>query len=477
MGILVQNEIFDELDYAKDKRKNYHDRHDDYFTRGYDQHFQEWAKSDLERTILRDRNHPSVVQWSIGNEIEWTYLHYRYVTGFWTDPDDPQNSGDYWGNPPMYSPEELKKRYEESEKGEYILAETAKRINGWVKELDTTRPTTANLVIPHISHVSGYADAVDHVGYSYRNIEIPWAQTHFAHKQVTINECPGSWDDWKQVLEHPGVFSIFMWTGIDYLGESDERWPARHPWGDMLDLAGFKVQGWNYFKSIWKDDAHVSIGTIPLKKSGFTKNKLSGFAEAKNNNSYKWRDAEMHWNYTEGQDILVEVCSNYSTVELLLNGKSLGYRSMSESPDRLMRWVVPFKAGKLEARAVLGKEKITNCLKTASEPVRMVFSADKTKLEADAYDVSHLVVQLVDKDGIPVQTENINVEFEIDGPVSLLGVDCANHHKHQDFQSNTIETYKGRCLAIIQSTKEAGSVTITAKADGFENQSIVVEMK
>lgn len=477
MGFLVQNELFDELDYPKDKRQNYHDRHDDYITRGYDQHFQKWAKSDLERTILRDRNHPCVVQWSIGNEIEWTYLHYRYVTGFWTDPNDPQNSGSYWGSAPIFSPGELKKRYDESKKGEYILAETAKRINDWVKALDTTRPTTANLVVPHVSHVSGYADAVDHVGYSYRNVEIPWAQTHFPHKQVTINECPGDWDDWKQVLQHPGVFSIFMWTGIDYLGESDKEWPGRRPWGDMLDLAGFKVQGWNYFKSLWKDEPHISIGTLLLKESDFTKDSLSGFAVAKNNGSYKWRDSEMHWNYKDGEDVLVEVCSNYSTVELLLNGKSLGYRSMSESPDRLMRWVVPFKTGKLEARAVLGNEKTETSLVTASKPVEMKLSADKTKLNADAYDVTHLVVQLADKNGHAVLTENTTVEFKIEGPAKLLGVDCGNHHKHQSFQSNSIETYKGRCLAIIQSTKNSGTVTITASADGFESQSVVVEMK
>lgn len=92
MGFLVQHEIFDEFDYPKDKRLNYHDRVKDRITRGYTDHFQEWGKSDLTRTMLRDRNHPSIIQWSIGNEIEWTYLHYRYATGFWTDPDDPQNS-------------------------------------------------------------------------------------------------------------------------------------------------------------------------------------------------------------------------------------------------------------------------------------------------------------------------------------------------------------------------------------------------
>ena len=308
-------------------------------------------------------------------------------------------------------------------------------------------------------------------------MEIPWGQKYFPHKQITINECPGTWDDWKQVLEHPGVFSIFMWTGIDYLGESNDRWPGRRPWGDMLDLAGFKAQGWNYFKSIWKEEPHISIGTLPIEKSGFEIDELSGQAVAKNNGSYRWRDSGMHWNYKKDEPVLVEVCSNFSTVELLLNGKSLGFRSMSESPDRLMRWIVPFESGKLEARAVLGSKKISASLATTSKPVAMVLQADKATLKADAYDVSHLLVQLVDEEGNPVKTENTNVEFEIQGNAKLLGVDSGNFNKHQDFQSNKIETYKGRCLAIIQSTKKAGTIRVTAKAEGLESQTVKIAIR
>lgn len=477
MGFLVQDEIFDEFDYPKDKRLNYHDRVKDYITRGYTEHFQEWGESDLRRTVLRDRNHPSVFQWSIGNEIEWTYLHYRYITGFWTDPDEPQNSGGYWGNPPMYSPEELRKRYEEWDKWEFILAETAERLNGYIKELDVTRPTTTNLVIPHISHVSGYADAVDIVGYSYRNVEIPWGQTHFPHKQISIHECPGTWDDWKQVLEYPGVYSIFMWTGIDYMGERDADWPAKSAYGDMLDLAGFKLQGWNYFKSIWTDEPHIAIGTLPLRESGFTVNKLSGHAVARNKGSYKWRNSNMHWNYKDGEPVLVEVSSNFATVELFLNGKSLGYRSMSESPNRLLRWVVPFKTGTLTAKAVFNGQETVTELHTTTEPVGFSMTADKTRLEADAYDVAHLVVQLHDKEGRPVKTENMKVEFEIEGEAKLLGVDNGAQANTQDFQSNSLLTSKGRCLAIIQSTKNPGTVRITARAEGYDDQSVTFDVK
>ncbi len=478
MGFLVQNEFFDEFDYAKDKRLNYHDRHDDYITRGYVEHFQKWAKSDLKRTMLRDRNHPSVVQWSIGNEIEWTYVHYRYVTGFWTDPNDATKvDGSFWGAPPKFTPEEMKKRYDASPKGEHILADTAVKLNAWVKELDTTRPTTANLILPQVSHVSGYADAVDQVGYSYRNSVIPWAQTYFPNKQVTINENPGTWDDWKQVLNYPGVFSQFMWTGIDYIGEYHNKWPEKSGWGDILDLAGFEVQGWNYFKSVFINKPHISLGTLPLKDSGFEVDELSGLAVAKGNGSYRWRDSNMHWNYKKGDSVLVEVASNHSIVELFLNGESLGSRSMSESPDRLFRWVVPYNAGTLTARAGFDGQEIEATFETAGKATGFTFTSDKSVLQADAYDVAHLVVQLHDKEGRIVKTQNAHVTFEFAGNGRWLGVDNGASANVQNFQSNHLDTAKGRALVIVQSTKQAGLIKVVAKIKGLDDQTIIINSK
>ncbi|WP_075601767.1 glycoside hydrolase family 2 TIM barrel-domain containing protein [Saccharicrinis aurantiacus] len=477
MGFLVQDEIFDEFDYAKDKRQNYHDRHDDYITRGHDRHFQKWAKSDLTRTILRDRNHPSVFQWSIGNEIEWTYLHYRYVTGFWKDPKQPQNSGKYWGSAPMYGPEELKKRYDKIEKTEYKLHETAQKLNGWVKELDPSRTTTTNLVIPHVSMVTGYGHAVDVPGFSYRNLDIPWSQKHFPNKQVTINECPGTWDDWRMVLENPGVFSIYMWTGIGYIGERHGDWPSKSGWSDLLDIAGFKVQGWNYFKSIWVNKPHISLGTLPLSESGFKRTSISGQQLPENSGAYRWRDSNMHWNYEEGEMVTVEICSNHTIAELLVNGRSMGRKSMSECPDRIFRWTIPFEAGTITAKAGFEGQEVIAELHTTTKPVGIRVTPDKSTLKADAYDVSHLVVQLVDEKGREVKTENTKVEFEIVGDARLLGVDTGADHNNQDFQSNSIVTDKGRCLAIIQANKTKGTLKVNVKAEGFETQTISLDLK
>ena len=479
MGFLVQNELFDEMDYPKDKRQNYHDRHDDYITRGYTEHFQKWGKSDLTRTILRDRNHPSVVQWSIGNEIEWTYLNYRYITGFWKDPKDPQKAGDFWGSIPMYSPEELKKRYEASEKRTYILAETAKRLNGWVKELDNSRTTTANLIIPQVSHVSGYADAVDIAGYSYRNVEIPWAQKNFPHKQVTINECPGTWDDWKQVLEYPGVYGMFMWTGIDYMGEANQKWPQKGWDGDMLDFAGFEKQGWNYFKSIWVNKPNIAIGTFPISASEFKVDSLSGKLISESKKELKWNTsrANMHWNYADNEMIVVEVTSNLPVVELFLNGKSLGSRSMSECPDRIFRWAVPFNAGILTAKAGFEGDEVSSELKTASAPVNIKLTTDKTTLSPDGYDVAHIIAQLIDKDGNEVKTSEVKLTFNVDGETKILGVDNGSNKSVQDYQSNQLVTSQGRALLLVQSLRKEGQITINATGDKLQSNKIKIKIE
>ncbi len=114
---------------------------------------------------------------------------------------------------------------------------------------------------------------------------------------------------------------MFMWTGIGYIGERDGRWPDKSGWGDMLDIAGFKNQGWNYFKSIWVDEPHLSIGTKSLKRSGFQWDELSGQLVSRNGRAFGWGNSNMHWNYQKGDTMVVEVCSNHSTVELLFLGQ------------------------------------------------------------------------------------------------------------------------------------------------------------
>lgn len=470
MGFLVQNEFFDEFDYPKDKRLNKHERHNDYISRGYTEHFQQWAKSDLTRTMLRDRNHPSVVQWSLGNEIEWTYLNYREVTGFWDTTND-DISDNFWGGAPKFTVEELRQRYNDTPRKEFVLAQTAKKLSNWTRELDPTRPITTNMIIPQVSLVSGYADAVDIAGFSYRNVSLTWALQNFPDKHITINENPGTWDDLLYVYQYPEIFSQFMWTGIDYMGEMHKKWPHKSGWGDILDLAGFPMQGHNYYKSVWVNEPHLSLGTLPLSESGFALDVKTGLAVSDSARAYWWRDSNRHWNYQQGDLVLVEVASNHAMVELMLNGRSLGFRSMSESPDRLLRWVVPYEEGELLARAGFKNQEQTTSLSTAGKAVALHVSTDNIDLLADGYDVAHIVVQLQDSQGTPVMTENVKLSFEVQGAARLLGVDNGASDNIQDFQSTSLVSAKGRALAIIQSELHgSGLVKVIVSADGFAEQ-------
>ncbi|WP_430935089.1 glycoside hydrolase family 2 TIM barrel-domain containing protein [Saccharicrinis sp. 156] len=473
MGFLVQDEIFDEMDNPKDKRFNLNEREVLYHTRGYTEHFQEWGESDLKRTMLRDRNHPSVFQWSIGNEIEWTYKDYKHVSGLW----DP-GAGGYWNAIPKLTPEEMKARYDALPDRQYKLAETAKRLSKWVKEIDTTRPVTANLIIPVASCATGYAEALDVVGFSYQIKQYDWCKKHYPDMLFTGSENSGYLSEWKSITDNPMVFSMYMWTGIDYIGESNLKWPQKAWPGDLLDLAGFEKAGWNHFKSIWTDEPFIAIQTHALSDSKFKVDNKSGKVVPKGKKEVNWQNflSEKHWNYKDDETVIVEVVTNLPEAELLLNGKSLGSVKLADCEDNIMRWAVPYEAGKLEAKAVAKDIDIVAELKSASEAANIVVTADKTVLNPDGYDVSHVVVQLVDKDGIPVKTREQEVVFEVEGDVRLLGVDNGWNKSTQDYQANKVVTHLGRCMAIIQSNTNTGTVNIKVSSNGLESQTVAVDI-
>ncbi|AWG22786.1 glycoside hydrolase family 2 [Flavobacterium faecale] len=474
MGFLVQNEIFDEMDNPKDKQHNMEEKSVQYMTRGYTEHFQKWGESDLKRTILRDRNHPSIFEWSIGNEIEWTYPGYKEVSGLW----DP-GAGNYWNQIPKLTKEEMKARYDALPNRKYKLAETAQRLSKWVKDLDTTRPVTANLIIPVASLASGYGDALDVVGFSYQTNQYDWTKRNYPNKMMTGSENSGTWQDWNSIIENPMVFSMYMWTGIDYMGESTDKWPQKGWDGDILDFAGFKKQGFNYFKSIWVNKPSVAIGTMPLKGSAFKMDELSKKAISDSKKALNWDNskANMHWNYTPRELVLVEVPTNLHVAELFLNGKSLGSRSLSDNPDRILRWVVPFEKGTLTVKGGFDGAEVVANLETSAAPYSIRLTTDATSLSADGYDVAHIIAQLVDEKGVEVKTENVDLTFEVDGNAKVLGVDNGSNSNIQDYQSNKLTTDKGRALLLIQSLKKGGTVRIKASSKTLKSNNITVEIK
>lgn len=466
MGFLVQDEFFDEWDNPKDKRKNMNEQSVDYITRGYTEHFQEHAEKDLKNTVMAHRNHPSIIQWSIGNEIEWTYPRNGDATGFF---NNMHWSGNYFWSTPPNSPEKIRQQLETLPRGTYDIGKTAKRLAQWTRELDTTRYVIANCILPSSSYESGYIEALDMVGYSYRRVLYDYGHEHYPEKPIMGTENLGQWHEWKAVQERPFIAGTFLWTGIDYMGESHGGWPKKSSSSGLLDLAGFEKPSYHMFKSLWTDNPHIYLATQSLAKSRY-KTSSSGEVIEKKPGAWKralwgWHEVNEHWNYDKNEMVIAEVYSNCEEVELFLNGNSLGKRRLSQFEDRIYKWALPFESGTLVAKGRKEGRLAETTLATSGRAVRIDLSADKTTLNAGSDDVTHVVAQLRDDQGKPVRIQEEEITFGLEGKARFLGVDNGSVNNVQDFQSNRIITHQGRCILIVQALEDQGEITITATSD------------
>lgn len=472
MGLLVQAEIFDEWDNPKDKRLNQQERHDDYISRGYSDYFQIHAESDLKATVKRDRNHPSLIMWSIGNEIEWTYPRYAKATGYF----DMNAGGNYFYNLPFITPEEIKQRFHDSVAGEYVLAKTAKKLSNWVKELDTTRPVTANMILPSVSNISGYADALDIVGYSYRRVIYDYGHKLFPDKMILGTENVVQWHEWKAVMERDFIAGTFLWTGIDYMGESHNAWPKKATQSGMLDIAGFKKPSYHLFKTLWNDEPHSYLTTQTLEKSPYKLLNDNTVVEKKpgawQQYVWFWHDVNHHWNYQEGELIAIETYSNCQQVELFLNDVSLGKQSLETHPDRIYKWVIPYKKGTLNVKGLSGCVS-EDTIYTADKATQLSLTVDKNTLSMSENQVTHIEIQLTDKDAYNVTLQEKTITLSLPEGLTLLGVDNGWHSNIQDYQSNTITTHKGKALAIVKANK-LGKFELSINADGIQTSKIEI---
>jgi hypothetical protein len=421
--------------------------------------------------VRRDRNHPSVVMWSIGNEIEWTYPRYRVASGYWDD----EIEADWQFDPPPLDVPAMRARFEAADPGEYQLATVAHQLSGWIKELDTTRPVTANLVLPCVGHWSGFTDALDIVGYSYRQAIYDYAHQKYPEKMLFGSENYGQWHEWKAALDREYIPGIFLWTGIDYLGEARE-WPAKGSPAGLLDLACFPKPRFHMFKSLWRDEPQIYIATVKLADSPYEVLDDGQVVHKRRSERWQptwhWHDVNEHWNYQEGDRVVVEAYSNCPEVELFVNGLSAGVRRLADVDDRILKWSLPYQAGKVIAVGKAGGEEVRYELITAGPPTVLRLETDKTRLKADGYDVAHLTAQLCDAAGTPVRAEEREIAFELEGACRLLGVDNGSNASVQDYQSTHCVTAQGRCLLIVQSTGQAGTAMVTASGEGQQGQSI-----
>ncbi|MFC2137261.1 beta-galactosidase GalB [Bacteroidota bacterium] len=436
MGLLVMDEMFD----MWKKNKSPYD---------YSMYWDEWHKQDLKDFILRDRNHPSVIIWSIGNEIleQWgpdtsgiQMIKDLYESTHNLDPSRPIITA----NNPPFPDNNLNKpmvidligynyahaKYEEHSKVfsgiPFIATETTSSL---ASRGEYNMPSDSIRRWPYRWDVPFTDGNPDNTCSSYDNSSTPWGSTH---EEV-----------WKIIKKHDNLSGLYIWTGFDYLGEpTPYSWPSRSSYFGIVDLAGFPKDAYYMYQSEWtnKDVLHV----FP------------------------------HWNWQDGDTIDVWVYTNYNQVELFLNNESLGIKEKQGDDIHLM-WRVNYMPGTIKAIAKRdGKENLDKEIKTAEEPTSLYLNADRNTIKANGEDLSFITVDVMDKNGTLVPKADNLVEFTVDGPATIVGVDNGNQTSHEPFKANERKAFNGKCLLVIQSTEETGEIKIMAKSEGLEISTISV---
>jgi beta-galactosidase len=443
LGLVVMDEAFDMWRIPK-------------VPNGYSKYFDEWSERDVRDMVRRDRNHPSIIMWSIGNEI----------------PE--QGSKDGWKD--------------------------AKRLVDFFHQEDPTRPTTSAFNNWSDAIANKLADQVDVPGFNYKPMfyekvlqdHPDWAifgsetastvssrgvyhlpiEKYEKHDSLQISSYDIIVPAWATPPDvefaaqdrFPNVMGEFVWTGFDYLGEptpyfggrgpNEKDWPARSSYFGMVDLAGFPKDRYYLYQSVWSKAPMVHV--LP------------------------------HWNWAgrEGQNIPVMAYSNGDEVELFLNGKSLGRKKRFSEPVEIpvgnnispdhkfstryrLLWQVPYQPGTLKAVAYQGgKQVAVDEVHTAGVAAKVRLIADRGAIQADGEDLSFITVRIEDKDGNLVPEADNLVHFNVTGAGNIAAVDNGNAATVEPFQANQRKAFSGMALLVVRSQKgQKGSIHITATSD------------
>jgi beta-galactosidase len=433
LGMLVIDEAFDMWREGKNP---------------YDYHlyFDNWWKKDVESMVLSDRNHPSVILWSIGNEIP--------------------------------------------ERGTPAGASTAQMLVNFIKSMDSTRPVT--------SAVNGlnpdkdpYFATLDVAGYNYayggdHQKKSLHEEDHLRVPQRVIIGTESypleAYGAWKEVEDHPYVVGDFVWTAFDYIGEASIGWRGYYqyqdffPWnlaycGD-IDICGWKRPQSFYRDALWKKD-QLSIFIKPPRPS-FEENPAR-----ESWSKWHWSDAVADWNWTEkGRPMEVNVYSSCDEVELLLNGQSLGKKLTDKANRNLATWQVPYQPGSLQAIGFSHGQQVNKSeLKTTDKPVKIKLTADRTSIAANGEDLSYVEVELLDQNNLRYPKAENLLRFEISGPGTIVGVGNANPVSLESYQRPQRKAWQGRALVIIKSNHTAGKITLRALSAGLKTASVEISSK
>lgn len=421
----------------------------------FDEAFDKWSgfqtdgtgwDHDLSSFIKRDRNHPSVIIWSVGNEVQYQKMH----------------------------------------EGALLYQAMSKA----VRQLDPTRPVTVSLERTRTvankrnewAPLPEMANYMDVVSENYQTVFYARDHEKYPNKVLLGGEVEEVRTDLEPKDDRTAWFATrdsvtnkyydyvagqFIWAGVDYLGES-WRWPRKGFGNNLITTAGFRTSFSPYVQSLYSDDPMVAIAVEDPRYDSVPLGYFQG-----------WHVQGAHWNWADAtKPLKVFTYTNAPVVELLLNGKSLGEKRLADFANRIMYWEVPFAPGTLRALAKNdGKVVATYELKTAGKPAAVELKPDRGQLQASGEDLSFVEVRLVDADGVVVPNVPTEVHFEVSGPGIIAGVDNGDLDSLEPYKGNQRETRDGRCLVILQSKRESGTIHLRARADGLPETSVDIDVR
>jgi beta-galactosidase len=427
LGMLVIDEAFDTWEDGKNP-EDYH------------LYFNEWWQRDVESMVLRDRNHPSVIMWSTGNEI-----------------------------PHREKPE---------------VAVVAKKLADYIRGLDPSRPVTCG-VNGIAEDKDAFLATLDVAGYNYaRDKYVPDHQRLPTRVMYGTESFPiEAFEYWTAVEDHPWVIGDFVWTAFDYIGEASIGWlgympSQRHyPWnlaycGD-IDICGWKRPQSYYRDALWKKDQLSLFVKPPQPSFPLNPDKVSW-------SRWEWYDALASWNWKghENRPLEVTAYTSCEEVELFLNGRSLGRKPAGRATKFMAVWQAPYEAGTLKVNGYRnGKIVSSSVLRTAAEPVQIRLSADRTNIHAKGQDLSYVTVELTDANNVRHPNAEHPVHFSIDGPGIIAGVGNANPVSTESYQQPQRKAWQGRCLVIVRSGGEAGTITLKASSPGLKSATLTINAR
>ena len=461
MGFIVMDEAFDMWHRKKT-------------TFDYSNYFDKWYRQDLTDLIKRDRNHASVLMWSIGNEI----------------PEQRNNGND------TISLEEAKNVFRMTDNEVAQVKENKLRISVLmvqklaeiVKSLDTTRPVTAACDEPSIWNNFFQSGALDIIGFNYHLKETLQVPQNFPDKPFLLSESVSAFETrgfykmpsdsvtiasgsndpsfmcssydnfcaghgalheatWDIVKHHPYISGQFIWTGFDYLGEpAPYGWPARSSYFGIVDLAGFPKDIYYMYQSEWTDKPVLHL--FP------------------------------HWNWTKGQQIDMWAYYNSADeLELFINGKSQGVSRKTENRFHAI-WHCVFEPGEVQVIArkdgkMVGKQTI----RTAGEPAAIRLTPDKKIIMADGRDLCFVTVEIVDKDGNLCPNADNEIYFNVDGAGYIAGVDNGSEISLESFKAHQRKAFFGKCLVVLQNNGKKGNIKLSATGDSLTSGTLNMDVR